>query len=59
MRYVRADIQKVTSRDWRGFLPDEELFFAGSSEEEAKAEARRIIEETTGLNDFEFVWNRC
>lgn len=55
-RWIRADIQKVTSSDWRGFFPDYEQFFAGSTEDEAKEEARRILEETTGLKDFRIVW---
>lgn len=59
MRYLRADIQKVGRSEWLGFIHDLEEFFTGTTEYLARETAHRIIEETTGLNEFQIIWNRC
>lgn len=59
MRYVRADIQQVNRSEWRGYIEEFHVFFHGVSQDETKETAHRIIEETTGLNEFQIIWNRC
>lgn len=59
MVWYHADIQKVARSEWLGFITELEMFFTGTTAYLAKESARRIIEETTGVNNPRVIWNEC
>lgn len=59
MRYVRADLQQVNRSEWRGYVEEFHLFFAGTSKNDAEIACLEAIESTEGLSEFQVIWNRC
>lgn len=57
--WYHADLQRVKSSEWLGFITELESFFGGTDRKSAQEDARRIIVETTGDNDPQIVWNEC
>lgn len=59
MMWYHADLRRVKRSEWLGLITELDEFFQGTDRRSAQEEARRIIEETTGDNDPQIVWNEC
>lgn len=57
--WYHADLSRVSVGDWRGYVVETEQFVHGINRRDVQEEARRIIEETTGDNHPQIVWNEC
>lgn len=56
-QYIRADLQQVSRSEWRGYLPDQEVFFRGTTRALAEYDAHRVLEEAFGYKSFVILWN--
>lgn len=59
MRYIRADIQQVHRSEWRGYVEEFHLFFAGTTKAQAETACREAIVATEGLSEFQIIWSQC
>lgn len=57
--WYHTDIQRINHGVWRGYVTELDQFVHGVTRHTVQGEARRIIEETTGDNDPQIVWNEC
>jgi hypothetical protein len=55
-RWLRCDIQQVTSRLWRTYIREHDVTVEGASSKEAMAHTVARIEEITGESNPQIVW---
>lgn len=59
MKYLHADIQHVSTGNWRSYVRELDLFASSTSKPKLEHETYRLIEESYGLHSFSIVWNEC
>lgn len=57
--WLHVDIRRVNHGVWRGYVTELEEFVSGVTRHTVQQEARRVIEETAGLKEYQVVWNDC
>lgn len=56
MQYVAVDITHIGKANWRAYIPLLDDFVDATSEDRARYEAYRKVEESLGLKSFTLTW---